>query len=224
MRTKTKCRAIKYWLKFCEPEHQNKLSGIAFTDQIGQDKKELWSSKLKRLLNLAGLGDIWSAKTNTPATMSYIRQRLLDIEQQTWISEIHNDERKDPHQKNKLRTFRKFKVTHDYENYLTNERNINHRSAITKLRLSNDKLAIETGQYVKPPAQRICTLCKTGLEDEVHFLMNCITYRDPRRELFNTLKKETNLFLDSMTPSSAFAMLISMKQGEKMQNIVAEYM
>ena len=41
MRTKTKCRAIKYWLKFCEPEHQNKLSGIAFTDQIGQDKKEL---------------------------------------------------------------------------------------------------------------------------------------------------------------------------------------
>ena len=85
MRTKTKCRAIKYWLKFCEPEHQNKLFGIAFTDQIGQDKNELWPSKLKRLLNLAGLGDIWSAKTNTPATMSYIRQRLLDTEQQTWI-------------------------------------------------------------------------------------------------------------------------------------------
>ena len=83
MRTKTKFRAIKYWLKFCEPEHQNNLSGIAFTDQIGQDEKELWSSKLKRLLNLgADLCDIWSAKTNPPATMSYIRQRLLDIEQQ----------------------------------------------------------------------------------------------------------------------------------------------
>ena len=93
------------------------------------------SSKLKRLLNLAGLGDIWSAKTNTPGIINYIRQRLLDIEQQTWISEIHNDERKDPHQKNKLRTFRKFKLTHDYENYLTNVRNINHRVAITKLRL-----------------------------------------------------------------------------------------
>ena len=80
VRTKTKCRAIKYWLKFCEPEHQNKLSGIAFTGQIGQDKKELWSSKLKRLLNLAGLGDIWSAETNTPAIMNYIRQRLLDMD------------------------------------------------------------------------------------------------------------------------------------------------
>ncbi|XP_073251799.1 uncharacterized protein [Porites lutea] len=231
MQTKTKCRAIKYWLKLCEPEHQNKLSGIAFTDQIGQDKKELWSSKLKRLLNLAGLGDIWSAKTNTPAIMSYIRQRLLDIEQQTWISEIqelteHNDQRKNPHQKNKLRFFRKFKLTHDYENYVTNVRNINHRVAITKLRLSNHKLAIETGQYVKPyqpPEERICPLCKTGLEDEEHFLMNCIAHRDPRRELFNTLKKETYVFLDSVTPSSAFATLISMKQGEKTQKIVAKY-
>ena len=149
MRTKTKCRAIKYWLKFCEPEHQNKLSGIAFTDQIGQDKKELWSNKLKRLLNLAGLGDIWSTKTNTPAIMNHIRQRLFDIEQQTWISEIHSDEpdeRKDPHQKNKLRTFTKFKLTHDYENYLTNVRNINHRVAITNVRLSNHKLAIKTGR------------------------------------------------------------------------------
>ena len=42
--------------------------------------------------------------------------------------------------KKKLRTFRKFKLTHDYENYLTNVRNINHRVAITKLRLSNHKL------------------------------------------------------------------------------------
>ena len=53
--------------------------------------------------------------------------------------------------------------------------------------------------------------------------MNCIAHRDPRRELFNTLKKETNLILDSMTPSSAFTTLISMKQGEKMQKIVAKY-
>ena len=71
MRTKTKRRAIKFWLKFWEPEHQNKLSGIAFADLIGQDKKELQPSKLKRVLKLYGLGDIWSVKTNTPATMNY---------------------------------------------------------------------------------------------------------------------------------------------------------
>lgn len=49
--------------------------------------------------------------------------------------------------------------------------------------------------------------------------MNCVAYGDPRRELFNTLKEETKLYLDSMTPSSAFAILISMKQGEKTQKL-----
>ena len=74
-------------------------------------------------------------------TTETLRHRTATI-----LSEIHNDERKDPHKKkNKLRTFRKFKLTHDYENYLTNVRNINHRVAITKLRLSNHKLAIEIG-------------------------------------------------------------------------------
>ena len=45
MRTKTKCRAIKYWLNFCEPEHQNKLSGVAFTDQVGEGKKKELKSR-----------------------------------------------------------------------------------------------------------------------------------------------------------------------------------
>ena len=39
----------------------------------------------------------------------------------------------------------------------------------------------------------------------------------------HTKKKETNLILHSMTPSSAFTTLISMKQGEKTQKIVAKY-
>lgn len=52
-----------------------------------------------------------------------------------------------------------------------------------------------------------CSRCEYDFE---HFLMNCIAYRDPRGELFNMLKPETNLFLDStMTPSTPFAKLIS---------------
>ena len=51
--------------------------------------------------------------------------------------------------------------------------------------------------------------------------MNCITYWDPRRDLFNELNTETNLFLDSMNPRTAFAKLISMKQGEKTPKMMA---
>ena len=96
---KTKCRTIKYCLTFCELEHQNKLSGIAFADLIGKDKTEIWQRKLKRLLNLSGLCDISSVKTNNSHNMNYLQQRLSDIEQHTWIGEIHNNERNDPNQK-----------------------------------------------------------------------------------------------------------------------------
>ena len=47
--------------------------------------------------------------------------------------------------------------------------------------------------------------------------------RDYADDEINRLKKETNLILDSMTPSSAFATLTSIKQGEKTQKKVAKY-
>lgn len=150
--------------------------------------------------------------------MNFMRQRLLNIKQQTWVSEIQGILEKKRKKTRKLRTFKTFKLTHDYEHYLTSVRNIHHRVAITKLR-----------RYVKPyqraknltliREQIICSLCKTGVEDEEHFLMNCIAYGDPRRELFNTLKEATKLYLDSDSKTSAFATLISMKQGEKTQKL-----
>ena len=48
------------------------------------------------------------------------------------------------------------------------------RIALTKLRLSNHKLAIETGHYsrsFKKPAERTCPICKIEIEDEYHFLI-----------------------------------------------------
>ena len=78
-------------------------------------------------------------------------------------------------QKNKLRTFRKFKTIENYkcEDYLCQVTNIRHRITLTKLRLSDHKLAIETGRYVRPykkPEERICPICKKDVEDEIHFL------------------------------------------------------
>ena len=47
-------------------------------------------------------------------------QRLKDIKLQRWLSDVNNDVRKDANQKNKLRTFQKFKTieNHKCEDYL----------------------------------------------------------------------------------------------------------
>ena len=118
--------------------------------------------------------------------VNMIRQRLKDIELQRWLSEINNDTRKDANQSNKMRTYRLFKTIDNYkcENYLHQVTNTRHRIALTKLRLSNHKLAIgEIGRYSRPfkkRAKRICPICNIAMEDECHFLNICPAYQEKR--------------------------------------------
>ena len=120
--------------------------------------------------------------------LSIIRQRLEDIELQRWFSEMNNDIRKDPNQSNKVQTYRKVKTIDNYrcENYLHQVTNIHHRNIMTKLRLSNHRLAIETGRYMRPykkPNKRICPLCREEAEDEKHFLVSCPVYQKKKENL-----------------------------------------
>ena len=67
--------------------------------------------------------------------------------------------------------------------YIRSPINTRHRIALTKLRLSNHKLVIETGRYSRPfkkPAERICPICKIEMEDEYHFLNICPAYQEKR--------------------------------------------
>ena len=58
----------------------------------------------------------------------------------------------------------------------------------TKLRISNSNLMIEEGRYKKlKPEERRCPLCKSGIEDELHFLVTCSCLNDPRLELYSKL-------------------------------------
>ena len=117
--------------------------------------------------------------------VNMIRQRLEDIELQGWLSEINNDTSKDAYQSNKMRTYRLFKTIDNYkcEDYLHQVTNTQHRIALTKLRLSNHKLAIERGRHSRPfkkPAERICPICKIEMEDEYHFLNIRPAYQEKR--------------------------------------------
>ena len=149
-----------------------------------------------------------------------------DIEQQTWLSSMHNDNRKDTRQRNKLRTLRKFKLTHDYESYLTNVTNVEHRIALTKLRLSNHSLAIETGRYAKPyqaPNERICQVCKDGVEDEEHFMVKCEAYEEQRKGLYDYIKSNTKVTLDTVAPETVLLKILKSHQKGNVQKQIAKF-
>jgi hypothetical protein len=68
------------------------------------------------------------------------------------------------------------------------------RRAFLKFRISNHRLQIETGRYVKPkivPEDRICKKCYSSeVEDEQHFFfkLNCGFYHNHRNKLFEAIK------------------------------------
>ena len=48
--------------------------------------KELWSQKIKRVLDQIGLGYLWTkAHENDIGMLNIIKQRLKDIELQRWL-------------------------------------------------------------------------------------------------------------------------------------------
>ena len=98
------------------------------------------------------------------------------------------------------------------EDYLRQITNIRHRITLTRLRLSNHKLAIETGRYIRPykkPEERICPICKKDVEDEKHFLSLCPAYQEKRKNLFEYLNKEYRIAVNRMAPDDVFLLLIN---------------
>ena len=57
--------------------------------------KELWSQKIKRVLDQIGPGYLWTkAHENDIGILNIIKQRLKDIELQGWLSDVNNDDKK----------------------------------------------------------------------------------------------------------------------------------
>ena len=64
-----------------------------------------------------------------------------------------------------------------------------HRSGLSKFRLSNHRLTIETGRHGREKLEKeecLCPLCEIpAVEDEIHFLVRCQTYNEIRSNLFD---------------------------------------
>ena len=76
------------------------------------------------------------------------------------------------------------------ENYLSNIKNVERWITLSKIRLSNHELMIETGRHQKLEVnQRDCPFCPGNLlEDGFHFLLTCKTFSCFRNELFLRVK------------------------------------
>ena len=128
-----------------------------------------------------------------------------------------------------MRIYRLFKTIDNdkCEDYLHQVTNTRHRIALTKQRLSNHKLAIETGRYSRPCkklAERTYPICEREMEDEYHFLNICLAYQEKRCSLLDYLEKEYRIKISRMSPNRMFMFLINPASGNvRIQKLIARH-
>ena len=75
-----------------------------------------------------------------------------------------------------------------------------HRSAISKLRLGNNSLNIETGRPTVPKTPehlRVYTLCQSNnIENETHVLFSCTLYNALSSKFYDEIVHKYNFFQD----------------------------
>ncbi len=170
-----------------------------------------WSSSIRDTFSSNGLHYIFSStqlsRGNQPLPHNRLFTRLVDQFHQKTFSDIQSS--------SKLKLYSSLKTDTGLENYLLHISNVKHRQSLTRLRLSSHSLNVETGRHRKLVREdRICTLCRNGVEDETHFLITCPFYKDVRN-------KFSELFCFSCHLDSPSKVLDLLKRDN--MNSVAKY-
>ena len=165
--------SIKNWERITRGNANAPLLG-SFGESVGLDLP--WTSCIKSNLESIGLLNFYTGdySSKSPFVFGRLFRRLCDIFHQETFAKIKGE-------RSKLRTYAIFKKEQGYEQYLTDIKNVSIRNSVTKFRLSNHKLMIESGRHRGEGAcERFCPFCPGSLEDESHFLFSCPTYRVQR--------------------------------------------
>ena len=107
----------------------------------------------------------------------------------------------------KLRFYKLFKTMFVREPYLADIPNFLLRKRLTKFRCSDHSLEIEVGRHKNIPAQeRICKMCKDGIETEEHFLWICPKYSQLRTRYFGDVNLEWADILKCSNKNSSYSL------------------
>ena len=99
--------------------------------------------------------------------------------------------------KNKLRTYASFKTSLGTEAYVINTLSRSERSALAKFRCGVAPLRVETGRFEGiPEKDRLCPLCQSGIENELHVLTTCEAYSDLQDRLNDCISHVIPNFLN----------------------------
>ena len=171
-------RCLKHWLKLLNM-HEKRIPKLAYNmlfhlDEMG---KTTWASSIRYLLFSHGFGCVWLCQSVGDVNMFLreFRNRSVNMFHQNWHSTLFDSSR--------YQHYRLFKTLLQPELYLSVLTTDILRTCYIRFRLGLLDLAVNEGRKMSiDKSQRICPLCKTETETEIHFVFVCPLLDDIRRQ------------------------------------------
>ena len=165
--------AVKLAVKNWERIKRNKANCLvlaSYSDAMGENL--IWVANIRNTLEKNGMVSFFTNSYDDKPL--FINKRIF----QTLSHVFHQNAFESIKEKSsKLRTYGIYKKNIGPESYLSQIKTPTIRTLLSKLRLSNHALMIETGRHNKIPKEmRFCPFSSTLVETEIHFLFQCSTY------------------------------------------------
>lgn len=147
-------------------------------------KSNRWFYNVRNSFKKFGLADRYVDISNSMPKSKFITdvtEAVMNVYIQDWKKTVNRHESIRGNGHNKLRIYKKFKYEFGIENYCKIILPLQHRSAFAKFRSGVAPIRIETGRYENINVnERLCPLCHTSIEDEMHVILYCNIYDDIR--------------------------------------------
>ena len=154
-------------------------------------------NKLRLFLTSFNFTHVWENQ-NTPSIKGLNRAITMKVKERYityWRSCLNENNH---NYVSKLRTYKYIKEDYKQESYLLTDVDKEYVSIFSKLRISNSKLMIEEGRHTNLEVKdRICPLCKADIENETHFVIECLPLTPIRSALYkdiNDIVPEFHIF------------------------------
>ena len=139
--------------------------------------KTTWVSHIRNILFSHGFGFVWLHQTvgNISLFLRKFREQSVDMYYQDWHHTLETSSRYD--------MYRRFKSLIQPEKYLSVLTSRNLRRDFIQYRLGLSDLFVNKGRRLAiEKCLRLCPLCHSSIENEIHFTFVCPAYVDLRTQ------------------------------------------
>jgi hypothetical protein len=153
-------------------------------------------TRIKILLNKLHFSHVWDNQStfSNKRLLHALYEKLTENFNMFWKTRIFYDSM--TANGNKLRTYRNLKEKYETDTYLFLDIDKTLIKQFTQIKISNSKLMIELGRHNKTDINnRICPLCKNGVEDEYHFIILSSSLNNIRNKMLPIFLVFFHLFM-----------------------------